>query len=66
MEFAPRTYRMNGDGYNKAITIETIDHGREVKISIENGLGITYKNSINIPEAVARCIRDHLNTYLNE
>ena len=66
MEFAPRTYRMIDHGYVKAVTIETVDSGNLVRLTLEKGVGRNEVVSLDLSKDIAKCIRDHLNAYLDE
>ena len=66
MEVAVRTYRMINRGLIRAISIETIDEGTAVRLTIEYNNDSENTMSIDLPREVALCIRDHLNTYLDE
>ena len=66
MYFASRTYRIIHDVNTKSISIETVDNDM-VRITVgKSGNGTTNEVSIDLSKKVARCIRDNLNTYLDE
>ena len=72
MEFAKRTYyRISDTGYSRSISIETVDNGNFVRLTIsQDRYPMQNCNaaevSIDLPENIACAIRDHLNNYLSK
>lgn len=63
MEFKVRRYRLVDRCSVKTVSIETVDGGKNVRLAIES---LGEYTSVDIPKEVAVCIRDNLNTYLDE
>ena len=69
MEFARRTYRMMNPRYSKSISFETIDSGKLLRITVSlSDIGNNRNKciSLDLSKNIAKCIRDHINAYLDE